>query len=548
MIRCLLVQISRNQRGQPIRKELLVSGETIQIGRAAGCDILLLDHRIRFHHAVIRHSDEGKLYIYSERDADILVNGSFGSGAEFTPGTHVSVGPYELVAETPAGEYELVLSVEMVHPLLDDHEHIPAKRTPVSLADAGLSKRKSALFLVGIVAMAVLLLPMMPTSSLLLPGWMGSLQMSIIESWRPGDMSRGHHLIGAKCTVCHQKPFEAVPDKACESCHKTVAGHVKDEALLVHAIQEPRCGECHHDHRGEKRQVIQDAQCVTCHAKIKEQNNQTKLADVRDFGTDHPAFNLAFKTGRKEEDVVSIPQNDKARLVEKSGLKFTHELHLGMELGCPSCHQLDEAGERFKPISMEKTCQQSGCHALSFTPPVSGRQVPHGPVRNLMTVLRDHYAAAAISKMAAGANLQCGKGFAVGKNKLESALNCANRNAEANAEILFTSPEGCKECHEITHGADDKDVPWKVAPVTITSHWLRNARFPHASHSTATCTECHDIELSEKSSDVAIPPIEKCRECHVGSEKVKNKISSRCGDCHNFHNGNTHHSATAGLN
>lgn len=546
MIRCLFIHISHNQSGQPVRKELLVTGETIQIGRAAGCNILLLDHRINFIHAVIRRSEKGKLLIEAEEGADITIDGSPELSAGLSPGTHVLVGPYELIAETPTGDYDLVLSAEMVCPLPVDHEHISTKQAPVTLAGAGLSKRRLAFWLAGVIALVFLILPMIPALSPVLPEWLSSLQASIKKSWQLGDMSRGHQLISAKCDACHQKPFEAVPDQACANCHRTVARHISDKALHANVFKDMRCGECHHEHRGEVREGTQNAQCVACHGKIKKKNGKTRLADIRDFSKDHPAFSLTFKTGHKDSDAVRIPQSDKTRLVEKSGLKFSHKVHLDKEgvsspegdtvLECRDCHQLDKAGARFMPISMEKNCQQSGCHALNFKPPVAKRQIPHGSEQELMVTLREYYATTTIDKVAAGEKLRCEAGAGTGKNQLGRALDCAKRKAYVNAETLFKPDSGCGECHEITHIADDKVTPWKVAPVTITGHWLRNSRFTHAKHSTAKCTECHDKAKSEKSSDVAIPAIEKCRECHVGNKPAKNRISSGCDNCHVFHN------------
>lgn len=549
MIRCLLAQISRNPSGQTVRKESLATGEVIQIGRAAECQISLSDHRVNLLHAAIRRSDEGKLFIDAEEGADIFINGSSRSSAEFTPGTHVLVGPYELVAETPNDNYDLSLSIEVVGPLPDDHAHIAAKQAPVTLSGTGLSKRKPTLWLAGAIVLVFLILPMIPASSPALPKWVADSQTWLKKSWQLGEMSRGHQLISAKCDSCHQKPFEAVPDKACENCHKTATRHIKDKALHTNAFKDMRCGECHHEHRGEARQGTLNAQCVACHAKIKEKYDKTRLADIRDFSKDHPAFSLTFKTGHQDSDVLRIPQKDKAKLVEKSGLRFSHKVHLDKEgisspdgdtvLECRDCHQLDTDGARFRPISMEKNCQQSRCHALNFKPPISKRQLPHGSEKKLMVALHEYYATVAISKIAAGEKFQCGTG-GVTKNQLEHALDCANRNAHANAEILFKPDSDCGECHEITHNADDKDIPWKVAPVTITSHWLRNSRFTHAKHSTAKCTECHDKTLSKKSSDVAIPAIEKCRECHGGNKQAKNRINSSCDNCHRFHNESVH--------
>lgn len=545
MIRCLFVQISRNQSGQQIRKELLVSGDILQIGRAAGCKLLLLDHRVSLHHAVVRHSNGGKLYIEKSEGANLFVNGSSALSAKLKPGTHILIGPYELIVEPPFGDYDLVLSAEIVSPSPDEHTQIAVKHAPVSLAEAGLSKRKPTIWLVSAIALVFLLLPMIPVLETITPKWISNLQTSLIKSWQVGEISRGHHLISAKCTICHVRPFAPVPDKACESCHKTVARHIEDKTQHTNVFKDVRCGECHHEHRGEKGQIIPDSQCVVCHAKIKSKNNKSRLADIRDFGTSHPSFSLTFITGPKNHDVIKIPPTEKSKLIEKSGIKFSHKVHLNKEgvsspegdtiLGCPDCHQPDDAGARFKPVSMEKNCQQSGCHSLNFKPPVYGRKLPHGSEREVMIVLREYYAATAISKMAAGEKPQCRDSVGAGKNQVVRALACADDKATENAEILSRPDSGCGECHEITLGAEDSDIRWKVTPVTINTHWLRNSRFPHIKHQTAKCTECHDKTQSEKSSDVTIPAIEKCRECHAGSKQVKHKIGNACKNCHSFH-------------
>ena len=42
---------------------------------------------------------------------------------------------------------------------------------------------------------------------------------------------------------------------------------------------------------------------------------------------------------------------------------------------------------------------------------------------------------------------------------------------------------------------------------------------------------------SKKASDIAMPDIAKCRECHVGARPVLKKVTSDCATCHNFHAG-----------
>jgi predicted CXXCH cytochrome family protein len=64
---------------------------------------------------------------------------------------------------------------------------------------------------------------------------------------------------------------------------------------------------------------------------------------------------------------------------------------------------------------------------------------------------------------------------------------------------------------------------------------MPSARFNHKSHAQAKCADCHDVAGSKKSSDVAMPTIKACRECHGGSRPAEGKVMSNCMLCHGFH-------------
>ena len=94
----------------------------------------------------------------------------------------------------------------------------------------------------------------------------------------------------------------------------------------------------------------------------------------------------------------------------------------------------------------------------------------------------------------------------------------------------------CVDCHDVSRvlGASGFDQ-WKVAPVRLTQNWMPRARFNHAAHITAPCTSCHNTaERSKRSSDILMPAIDKCRECHGGAGD-SSKLSSDCVMCHRFH-------------
>lgn len=538
MIRCLLIQITRNPRGQAVRNERQISGDFLAIGRAAECQIHLLDHRVSLHHAIIKHADDGRLFI--EADGSMLsINGSLEQNGELVPGTHILAGPYEFIVEPSAGDCDLTLTCELIHPL-SDADKVAALKVPMSLAATGLSRRKPALLLSALILLLFFILPVGYALYPKLHQLFENAPVTPGESWNAGEMSPGHQALSMQCHTCHQRPFQPVADAACRSCHKDVANHIADATLHGKVFRDMRCSSCHLDHRGRKGLVRHDPQqCVACHGRIKSRNPQTKLSNVRDFSTDHPPFRLSLRVGPGPDGVRRVRQTDQQALVEKSGLKYSHEVHFDKalievaasgtvrDIVCEDCHKLDAAGAGFEPMSMNMTCQQSKCHALNFTPREEGRQIPHSSVRNVMTTLREFYASQAIGKRYSRGEMFDGLGRARG---------WAATQAERNAKVLFTETgEGtCLECHEISPG-DSRDEPWQVAPVDVTGHWLPKSKFPHSKHRTVKCADCHDVRHSVSGSEVAIPGIAKCRECHVGSKQAKTRVSSTCDTCHGFH-------------
>jgi predicted CXXCH cytochrome family protein len=111
------------------------------------------------------------------------------------------------------------------------------------------------------------------------------------------------------------------------------------------------------------------------------------------------------------------------------------------------------------------------------------------------------------------------------------------------AAIELFEKTSCAVCHAVTRvpgpgrvGTPGRDLPqFKVAAVTAPHAWMPAARFDHKAHATATCTSCHDAGKSKDSTDVLMPTVESCRDCHAGSRSVAGKVTSDCGLCHGFH-------------
>lgn len=91
-------------------------------------------------------------------------------------------------------------------------------------------------------------------------------------------------------------------------------------------------------------------------------------------------------------------------------------------------------------------------------------------------------------------------------------------------ETMETLAAPCVVCHRLDRGALVGPAPARTV--------LTGARFLHAPHlAHASCGSCHGgIEKSRSSSDLALPRVERCRECHTPG-----RVRDGCLTCHRYH-------------
>lgn len=536
MISCLLIEVTRNPQGLPLRRERRVAADTLQLGRAAGCAIHLPDHRVALRHAEVRRDARGALRIAANGGETLKVNGFLSSSAILQPGVGVEVGPYRLEVEAAPQGCDLALAVERVAAA----EDAVRRDAPVTLDALGFSKRRLALALAACILLAFVALPLLRA----LPGGAGLLEVvqgalpKLAAAWSPGPLAGGHALFGAKCASCHQQPFQPVADAVCTGCHRDTGGHLADAGLQLKLAGKPRCTACHADHQGRERLRQSGGDCAGCHGDIRRIHPGSKLGDARDFATAHPAFHLTLPGA---DGPRRVPQA--GRPLEQPGLKYSHKLHLDKSgiatpdgdtvMQCRDCHKLDAAGEHFSPMTMRQSCQQSGCHRLDLAEPLDGR-VPHGSVQAAMGSLREGYASWLAES---AANRAACAVPSAGQDAVQQMRACAAQLARlAAAESLFGAKGQCRECHEIAPGAD-QDVPWQIVPPRVSRDWQPSVRFPHARHATMKCQDCHDKQNSQSSADVSLPDIAKCRSCHAGALPASGRLATGCDGCHRYHRG-----------
>jgi hypothetical protein len=296
----------------------------------------------------------------------------------------------------------------------------------------------------------------------------------------------------------------------------------------------------------------------------------TKLANATDFGADHPDFRLTMiergdatapreprsppsmsssaASGPAQWRAVRVPRE--ARPVERSGLTFSHAEHLNPKgikaprgdekLTCASCHEPESSGQHMLPIRMETHCAR--CHSLRFDEHDPSSNVPHGDLTAAFETLQAHFIRRYLettrsgeSQTSSSARRPGGEAEIMARDEQRRARDWADKQSLLIARELLEE-RVCNECHRVTRvpGASGF-AQWRIEPVRITQDWMPLARFSHLSHGTTPCNKCHaGASASKASSDVLMPKIGVCRECHGGAGDTT-RLPSDCGMCHAFH-------------
>ncbi|HYR36493.1 MAG TPA: cytochrome c3 family protein [Burkholderiales bacterium] len=527
--------VSTSAAGLPQREQRRLAGTTFRIGRGTQCEIHLPDARVALVHARLLIDEEGaRLEAEPHR---IVHNDREVGGAKLAVGDVIEIGPYVLIVEPPPEGVALAFSVRL-------SKRVSTKQSTaiyrVLMRTPPLSKRRLS-YLAFFGLLALLLAPM--AVDLLgreVPA-VRALSIGLAQTWNPGPLARGHQGFSQDCRTCHELPFIQVRDHACMACHTGVREHVAPErrtGFTKVAFIESRCAECHRDHKGRAMAPRSQQLCVNCHG-----------ADgVSDFATAHPEFRLALVDGDRPDEIRRVRMRDASGpVVEHSNLKFNHTLHLDSRgvrhprgrrvLGCEACHERAEGGARMVPVSMEKHCSE--CHALSFEPKVTGRQVPHGPVKQMQTMLREFYARLALGDVPAdvappGDLPRVRPGAMLTPEERQQVMRVADAKAQRVMREMVETRAVCSTCHHVSRSRAGE---WQVAPVALTAAWMPGATFTHARHVAQPCITCHDVRGSRRAEDVAMPAIAQCRECHGGATPAMGKIASDCAACHRFHGG-----------
>jgi predicted CXXCH cytochrome family protein len=539
--------LTRRAKGGVSTKEETVSADVVRIGRGTENEIYLPDPRVPLRMAALHFNPNNGLFCEAlGTTSDLRLNGNVVRNAEVSVGDEIGVGPYQIIVVEPPEDKDAAVTVELTQPMGDDVKALLA-RSRTTLAAGGMGKRVWAWLFFLVVAIGFIGLPIgghlfdagKATSG---PAGMKN-DLSFDIAWKSGEMMDAHKFFADDCGACHQQAFEMTPNTACAACHVNTQHHADPVAFPDHDLTEARCSSCHKDHQGPNPLFHANQQlCADCHQDLRDDAPNTTLENAADFGTNHPQFRPTVSTDPDKNIWTRISLDDDPK--ELSNLKFTHKTHLDAkkmrlptggtkQLMCASCHTVEPGGALMKKVSMETHC--SDCHRLTFDPSAPTRQVSHGKPKVVLRELSEFYAARALEggviDETAPAVVRRRPGTSLSEPEREEALDWSRTRTAQAASYIFSASQ-CGTCHTVVKGENHAD--WTVRPVRLTDRWQPKSIFSHNKHRDMQCTDCHATSESMSSTDVLLPKIEMCRDCH-GGDKSTDKVPSTCIMCHGFH-------------
>ncbi len=566
-MKVLLREIQKSADGTEERRDSVFEGDTLDIGGAPGLAIQLLGIPARYATLTLDGAGlqlkpvEGKAAASTLKVGDTLtIEGHRLRFFAPPPGFQAAV-EIRRNLDLPASAFEKAFTTE--------------------LAQTRLSKRFAAWVLVVAVLVVGLVLPLVLRKPVAPITGNQKEENTVLASsehrfpfsdafWTSGPLSPAHRSAALNnCAVCHTSLFGHVPDEACTQCHKNMTDHVQPTRRTALGLAEPqRCSSCHHEHDEPQSHLLpsDDHLCADCHGSNSPSMVKAGLKKTTDFSIgEHPKFSARLPRppdGTHPDWSFARVPLDGAK--QTSNLKFTHAQHLaggsvvrpsdGAPLQCVDCHRASADGQHFEPITMAQNC--ASCHSLTFDNDQPDRQLPHGKghLQEVILTLQDSFIRKAIDPAVRATPREKrrlpGQAPTVEEDPIcnSATIACGTARAE-NAIKQHFGEKGCGSCHVITENAGATAITdrYTVEPVRLVYDYQPNASFSHRQHrqigdmgGDAACLSCHKVNaattlsVAEQSSELHLPDITRCTECHGGRNAFR-KLRSTCMGCHSYH-------------
>jgi hypothetical protein len=342
------------------------------------------------------------------------------------------------------------------------------------------------------------------------------------KPYNAGPLAHAHALLGQKCSACHVSLAsyqKSATDQACLACHDGPVHHA-DQTFT------PVCSNCHVEHQGALRLAsTSDRACTQCHADLKTTRGESKFAsNIGGFDGSHPEF-AVLRNGYRDLGTI----------------KFNHQVHLKedlrgpngpVQLKCADCHQPSDASDRayMTPVNYESHC--ASCHTLQFDRRFT-ESAPHKEPKVVYDFVLAKLTAYIAAHPAEIPLVDEPDKRLPSRPPQPPARNAAEwvEQRMMDAQLLLWR-KSCKECHRMSYPNGPDALP-AVAKAMLTTRWLPHAEFDHKAHQMVQCASCHAKAAdSRETSDVLIPGVQTCRQCHRAG---KDEAEARCFECHQYH-------------
>jgi hypothetical protein len=584
-MRLRLIQVTRRASGRESRRASECSGSLLALGRGTDCDIVLGDLSVALRHAELTRKGDG-VYLRAVGGRELLLSGERLAGeARITTGAVFRIGPYELRAVEPEAGFDFALELEEVVRRAGALEKLIAN-TQIGVERSWRSRRLLSWLGIAAVLSVFLALPLATGRA----GSWSSGPLSRSHSFAAEDCAKCHTdafrtVSNAACVGCHERIGNHAPserlaaaemaDQRCTECHSE---HAADSGLLARA--QDSCTACHAElaERIDEPRVADAADFADAHPEFR-------LALAQPAG--EPPTRVEWRRDLEENSGLAFShQRHVAEPLPDVPLALRSDPDRSSDhLRCSACHELDAGGARMREIEFERHCQS--CHSLGFDAQLPDDQAPHTDPFALRQALVRVYSAQLLAGNAAQIALPDSLQFRVPGAPLSPAeqgvaQSFLARSVRAAEAALFDDPGECKRCHALEPGSaadaagdgalPTLDPPLRVRAVTLTPAWLPESNFRHATHEPFPCADCHaaaaayigdggetprpawsqseagpfalrtEAELeklglapSAHASDLLIPGIAACRDCHGGASARPPDVPSECTLCHGFH-------------
>lgn len=370
-------------------------------------------------------------------------------------------------------------------------------------------------------------------------GWLAFHLLGRNETvYSAGDLNPAHAMLNKNCGVCHVRTgaFTArVSDRACSACHSGAIHQARQTFT-------PQCVDCHQTHTGKTFTTVSDRECTVCHANLQVKSGELKVAaHIRSFDQGHPEFAL-------ERNAIKDP----------GAIKFNHAFHMKKDLravkgnvtiACADCHRaanreawpwgvadvvnasaVPSNDRRYmEPVNYYQHC--AACHPLTFDRRFA-EAVPHkepAVVHDFVVKKFTEWIAAHPEELREPRNQHARIPRSTPAALPNNAAAWVSARVDESEALLRVKT--CKECHAITPA--DHGIP-AIDKARITARWMEHAEFDHSAHQMLLCETCHDkARTSRKTSDLLLPGIQVCRDCHISGRQ--DAARADCAECHVYH-------------